>query len=62
MFRLFACVELEPAQKAPDPEDGVLYLSSVKPGETQMEARRDTDVQIDHQTWVYGRKTNRTIS
>jgi len=25
-----------------------------------VEVRSDSDVQIDRQTWVYGRKTNRT--
>ena len=35
-----------------DPKDGELYLSRVKPGETLVEARRDTDVQIVRQTWV----------
>ena len=35
-----------------DPKDGELYLSRVKPGETLVEARHDTDVQIVRQTWV----------
>ena len=35
-----------------DPKDGELYLSRVKPGETLVEARSDTDVQIVRQTWV----------
>ena len=35
-----------------DPKDGELYLSSVKPGETLVEARSDTDVQIVRQTWT----------
>ena len=35
-----------------DPKDGELYLSSAKPGETLVEARSDTDVQIVRQTWV----------
>jgi len=26
-----------------------------------LEGRRDSDVQIDHSTWTWGRKTNRTI-
>ncbi len=33
-----------------DPKDGELYLSRVKPGETLVEARSDTDVQIVRQT------------
>ena len=44
-----------------DPKDGELCLSRVKSGETLMEARSGTDVQIVRQTWVQGRKTNRTI-
>ena len=35
-----------------DPKDGELCLSRVKPGETLVEARSDSDVQIDRQTWV----------
>ena len=35
-----------------DPKDGELYLSRVNPGETLVEARSDTDVQIVRQTWV----------
>ena len=35
-----------------DPKDGELCLSRVKPGETLVEARSDTDVQIVRQTWV----------
>ena len=44
-----------------DPKDGELCLSRMKPGETLVEVRRRSDVQIDAQTWVQGRKTNRTI-
>ena len=44
-----------------DPKDGELYLTRVKPGETLVKARSDTDVQIVRQSWVQGRKTNRTI-
>ena len=43
------------------PKDGELGQSRVKPGETLVEARSDTDVQIVRQTLVQGRKTNRTI-
>ena len=35
-----------------DPKDGELYLSRVRPGETLVEARSDTDVQIVRQTWI----------
>lgn len=35
-----------------DPKDGELCLSRVKPGETLVEARSDTDVQIVRLTWV----------
>ena len=35
-----------------DPKDGELCLSRVKPGETLVEARSDTDVQIVRQTWI----------
>ena len=34
------------------PKDGELCLSRVKPGETLVEARSDSDVQIDRRTWV----------
>ena len=44
-----------------DPKDGELCLSRMKPEETLVEVRRDSNVQIDLQTWVQGRKTNRTI-
>jgi len=35
-----------------DPKDGERCLSSAKSGETLMEARRYSNVQIDVQTWV----------
>ena len=35
-----------------DPKDGELCLCRVKTGETLLEARSDTDVQIVRQTWV----------
>ena len=35
-----------------DPKDGDLYLSRVKPRETLVEARSDTDVQIVRLTWA----------
>ena len=33
-----------------DPKDGELYLGRAKPEEILVEARRDSDVQIDRQT------------
>ena len=33
-------------------KDGELCLNRVKPGETLVEARSDSDVQIDRQIWV----------
>lgn len=35
-----------------DPKDGELCLSRTKSGETLMEVRSDSDVQIDRRTWV----------
>ena len=35
-----------------DPKDGELCLSRMKPGETLVEVRSDSNVQIDRQTWV----------
>ena len=35
-----------------DPKDGELCLGRMKPGETLVEVRRGSDVQIDRQTWV----------
>lgn len=32
--------------------------SSTKPDQTVVEVRSNSDVEIDHQTWVWGRKTN----
>ena len=43
-----------------DPKDGELCLSRAKPEETLVEARRGSDVQIDLQTWVQGRKSDRS--
>ena len=34
-----------------DPKDGELCLNRVKPEETLVEARSDSDVQIDRQIW-----------
>ena len=35
-----------------DPKDGELCLHRAKPEETLVEARSDSDVQIDRQMWV----------
>ena len=35
-----------------DPKDGELCLSRMKPEETLVEVRSDSDVQIDRRTWV----------
>ena len=35
-----------------DPKDGELCLARAKPGETLVEARLDSDVQIDPRSWV----------
>jgi hypothetical protein len=35
-----------------DPKDGELCLGRMKPGETLVEVRRDSDVQIDLVSWV----------
>ena len=35
-----------------DPKDGELCLARTKPGETLVEVRLDSDVQIDPQSWV----------
>ena len=44
--------EAEQERICRDPKDGELCLSRVKPEETLVEARSDSDVQIDRQTWV----------
>lgn len=46
---------------AADPKEGDLYLTRMKPLETGVEVRTRSDVQIDVQSWVKGRKTNRTF-
>ena len=35
-----------------DPKDGELCLARIKSGETLMEVRSDSDVQIDCRSWV----------
>jgi hypothetical protein len=50
---LVRCVgEVEQERTRWDPKDGELCPSRVKPEETLVEARSDSDVQIDRQTWV----------
>ena len=39
-------------QECWDPKDGELCLNRAKPEETLVEARSDSDVQIDRQIWV----------
>ena len=43
-------------------KDGERTVSRAKSRETLVEASRDTKAQIVRYTWVFGRKTNRTIS
>ena len=47
-----AVCEAEQKRTRWDPKDGELCLSRAKSGETLMEARSDSDVQIDRRTWV----------
>ena len=44
-----------------DPKDVELCVNRAKPEEILVEARRGSDVQIDPQICVWGRKTNRSI-
>src|SRR6478735_2368039 len=53
-MRVFGC-------QTPTRKEGELCLCRVKPEETLVEARSGSDVQIDRQTWAWGRKTNRTF-
>jgi hypothetical protein len=48
----FFCERFETEHSRYDPKDGELYLRRVKPGETLVEARSGTDVQIVRLTWV----------
>jgi hypothetical protein len=50
--RSFACERFEYEHIRWDPKDGDLCLNRVKPGETLVEARSDTDVQIVRLIWV----------
>ena len=49
---VFSVSEAEQERTRWDPKDGELCLSRLKPGETLVEDRSDSDVQIDRQTWV----------
>ena len=49
-------------KESQDPKDGELCLRKANDGEILVEARDDTDVHIVCCTWVFGRKSNRTIS
>ena len=49
---LVSHTRLETERTRWDPKDGELCLSRVKPGETLVEARSDTDVQIVRLIWV----------
>ena len=48
----FVVNEAEQERTRWDPKDGELCLSRLKPEETLVEDRSDSDVQIDRQTWV----------
>ena len=50
--RSVACERFEYEHICWDPKDGDLCLNRVKPGETLVEARSDTDVQIVRLIWV----------
>ena len=49
---VFFVSEAEQERTRWDPKDGELCLSRLKPEETLVEDRSDSDVQIDRQTWV----------
>ena len=42
----------QPEHACWDPKDGELCLARLKSGETLMEDRSDSDVQIDRRSWV----------
>lgn len=44
--------EAHPERTCWDPKDGELCLVRTKSGETLMEVRSDSDVQIDRRNWV----------
>ncbi|CAK8696415.1 unnamed protein product [Clavelina lepadiformis] len=49
---LSACRGVERERACRDPKDGELCLKRLKPEETLVEDRSDSDVQIDRQIWV----------
>ena len=49
---IITCERFESEHICWDPKDGDLCLNRVKPGETLVEARSDTDVQIVRLIWV----------
>ena len=51
-FVPMAQLPVDPQHTCWYPKDGELCLNRVKPGETLVEARSDSDVQIDRQIWV----------
>ena len=52
VYSTAADYKVEPEHNCLDPKDGDLYLSRVKPRETLVEARSDTDVQIVRLIWA----------
>ena len=48
---ILVCAEQEEHTRW-DPKDGELCLARLKSGETLMEDRSDSDVQIDRRSWV----------
>lgn len=44
-----------------DPKEIELYVNRMKPEETLVKVRSGSDVQIDRQICVWGRKTNRNF-
>jgi hypothetical protein len=49
---ILTCERFESEHSCWDPKDGDLCLNRVKPGETLVEARSGTDVQIVRLIWV----------
>jgi hypothetical protein len=50
--RLLGDLRAETEHTRWDPKDGELCLNRMKPGETLVEVRSDSDVQIDRLIWV----------
>ena len=49
---VFTASEAELEHTRWDPKDGELCLSRLRPGETLVEGHSNSDMEIDHQTWV----------